>query len=127
MSEEGSYQRSLRERDERQKILEPIVQFAMKRVLNSISSKSPKVVEHLFYGALGIDPKHLSAWYIFSKDSELEEAKRDGLTTDISTLTRTELQNGGYPSEALPKIYVSFTSQEDIQNKTGGNYYLYFK
>jgi hypothetical protein len=127
MVDQAAYQRELKERDKRQKFLEAIVEPAMERVLNSISSKNPRVTKTFFYGAMGIDPKHLVTWYIFSKDKDLEEAKQNGLTKEISEKMRVELFQGGYPAEVLQKIFVDFTSEEDVQNKTGGNYYHYFK
>jgi hypothetical protein len=101
MVDQAAYQRELKERDKRQKFLEAIVQPAMERVLNSISSRNPRVTKHTFYGAMGIDPKHLATWYIFSKDKDLEEAKQNGLTKEISEKTRTELFHGGYPAEVF--------------------------
>lgn len=38
-----------------------------------------------------------------------------------------ELENNSYPESALDEIQIDFTSDEDIQKETNGNYYYYFK
>ena len=45
--------------------------------------------------------------------------KHSGLTSKIETATRAELAAGGYPEDGIHLMMVSFTSEEDIQRKTG--------
>jgi len=66
-------------------------------------------------------------WYIFDTDGDLQVATENGLTAKIDAATRCELAAGGYPEAGIRLMHVSFTSKEDVDRKTGGNYYLYFK
>ncbi len=56
----------------------------MERVLDLISAKTPSVLNIFFTERWALTPKHLVTWYIFSKDKDLEEAKQNGLTKEIS-------------------------------------------
>jgi len=58
---------------------------------------------------------------------QLETARQNGLTSDLDTLTRAELLRRGYPARGAQVMHVAFTSEEDVQNKSGGNYWAYFK
>ena len=66
-------------------------------------------------------------WYLFATDVELAAAREGGLVDQIMTETRRQLLLAGYPAEVLSEACVSFTSREDIQRETGGNYWDYFK
>jgi hypothetical protein len=57
----------------------------------------------------------------------LRVAQRSGLTLEIEAATRAELAAGGYPTGGVSLMAVSFTSNEDIRRKTGGNDREYFK
>lgn len=122
-----SYERELQERAVRQKRLAAIVEDALLRVRSQIASRLPPVHSHLFFGAMGIHPKHLVTWYLFRTNSDREAAKQSGLTSEIESATRKELAAGGYSQDGLDLMKVAFTSDEDIQNKAGGNLWLYFK
>ena len=127
MTAEGDYQQELRERDARQKQLDEVVAAATGAVAFVIADSQPALHSRFFYGATGIHPRHLVTWYLFATDGELEEAKRAGLTGRIDVLTREQLARQGYPAEAIPEVMVSFTTDEDIQRETGGDYWAYFK
>lgn len=122
-----SYEKYLRDQDERQKQLDAIVNDAMTRVTSQIAARQPPIHSHFFYGATAIHPKHLVTWYVFRTDSEWRAAKRSGLTSEIEAATRAELAVGGYPVEGVDLMTVSFTSKQDIQRKSGGNDREYFK
>jgi hypothetical protein len=124
---EADYQRELRERDARQKRFDAVVVAATDAVASAIVGSKPALHSRFFYGATGIHPRHLVTWYLFATDVELEEAKRVGLTGRIDALTREHLARQGYPAEAIPEVMVSFTTDEDIQHQTGGDYWAYFK
>ena len=121
------YPLGLRLRAKRQAKLDKIVSGATDRVAEQISARQPPLSHRLFYGASAIDPRHLVTWYIFDTDCDLKDAAENGLTSKIDALTRHELAAGGYPEMGIPLMHVSFTSKEDVERKTGGNYYLYFK
>ncbi len=121
------YPLELRVRAIRQRRLDSIVKSAIMEVLNSVAERNPQIVKHFSYGASALHPRHLVTWYIFRTDADLEEARGSGLTADLDSLTRAELTSCGYPSSGAGAMYVSFTSEEDVNNKAGGNYWLYFK
>ena len=127
MTTDESYKQDLRERDIRQKHLDAIVQSATDAVASAVAADSPSLRSHFFYGASGIHPRHLVTWYLFSTDAEYAEAQSSGLTQRIDSLTRNELTLRGYPPDSVADIHVSFTTDEDIQRETGGDYWSYFK
>lgn len=122
-----AYQRELHERDIRQKELDAIVRTATDVVAAQIADTLPRLLHHFFYGASAIHPRHLVCWYLFATDAEYAEAQQNGLTKRIDQLTRDALCQNGYPAEFVPEISVNFTTDEDIQRETGGNYWHYFK
>jgi hypothetical protein len=121
------YPLQLKVRAVRQRRLNGIAKSAITRVLDAVAARKPSVQKHIFYGASTIHPRYLVSWYIFQTDRDLETARESGLTSDLDTFTRAELNNCGYPKEGTETMRVAFTSEEDVQNKAGGNYYLYFK
>jgi hypothetical protein len=121
------YPLELRIRAIKQRRLDGIAQAAMTRVLDAVASREPSIQKHFFYGASAINPRHLVTWYIFRTDRDVETARQNGLTSDLDILTRSELTSGGYPTKGAQIMHVAFTSEEDVQNRAGGNYYLYFK
>jgi hypothetical protein len=127
MTDEEKYAQELKERDIRQKYLDAIVEAAMKRVMAAIAGRQPAVTVHFSYGASAIHPRHLVTWYLFSRDADWKTAQSNGLIADIDRLTRAELIAGHYPPEGAEQMNVAFTSEEDIQRETGGNYWAYFK
>ncbi len=127
MAADKTYEQELRERDARQKHLDGIVGAAMTRVMSAIAGRQPPVTSHFSYGSSAIHPRHLVTWYLFRTHAEWQTAKTNGLVSDIERLTRTELAGSGYPAEGARQMMVSFTSDEDIQRETGGDYWAYFK
>jgi hypothetical protein len=115
------------QRNDAQKHYDQMVLLAMKTVANKLDGNGPQLHTHLFYGETAIDPCNLVAWYVFKSDNCVTEAKRNGLAHRMVGLTRKELIRNGYPMKAVAKIKISFTSDEDIQNKTDGNYWRYFQ
>ena len=127
MEDDQKYQEELIEREKRQKQLDLIVEKSKNEVLKTIGNSVPSIFSHFFYGASAIHPRHLVVWYLFKTDKEYDIAKSNKLTDKLDKLTREELRINGYPEEGLKDIMVSFTTDEDIQRKTGGDYWAYFK
>jgi hypothetical protein len=123
----ADYQTELRRRRARQKELDAIVHAAISAVAKAVADTPPSLHTHLFYGASAIHPKNLVAWFIFRTDHDQQQAGENGLCGRIDALTRQELGAQGYPSEALQRIHVGFTSHETIQREAGGDYWRYFK
>jgi hypothetical protein len=93
------YPLQLKIRAIRQRRLDKIASSAMTRALDTVASREPAIRKHLFYGASAINSKHLVTWYIFQTDRELETARENGLTSNLDTLTRSELVKRGYPEK----------------------------
>ena len=127
MVDDQEYQKELVERQKQQKQLDLIVEKSKNAVLKTIGNSDPSIYCHFFYGASAIHPRHLVVWYLFKTDKEYEIAKSKKLTDELDKLTRNELRKNGYPEEGLREIMVSFTTDEDIQRETDGNYWEYFK
>jgi hypothetical protein len=127
MIKSKQYEQELREREIRQKQFDAIVKPTLERVMASVINRQPVVSKYHFYGATGIDPKLLTVWYLFLTDADQTIAKQNGLQLDLDRLTREELFSSGYSPKDIKDIMVDFTSEEDIERQTKGNYYLYFK
>jgi predicted DNA-binding transcriptional regulator YafY len=127
MMDDQEYQKELVEREKRQKQLDLIVEKSKNAVLKTVGNCDPSIFDHFFYGSSAIHPRHLVVWYLFKTDKEYEIANSNNLTEELDKLTRDELRKNGYPEEGLREIMVSFTTDEDIQRKTGGDYWKYFK
>jgi hypothetical protein len=113
--------------ERRQRELEAIVKRAVGRVLAHVAARQPPVVEHFFYGAMGIHPRHLVTWYLFETDADQEAARATGLLDELDARTRAELEAEGFPPEGVAEMMVATTTREDIQRTTGGDYRLYFQ
>ena len=122
-----TYKDELSQRNKRQEELDAIVFAATGRVVAAIADQKPELHSHFFYGSSAIHPKHLVTWYLFHTDADWDAAKRSGLTTTIEQQTRQELAEAGYPANGCTEMMVSFTSHEEIERETGGNYWRYFK
>lgn len=104
-----------------------IINTSINRVREQIKNKNPPIFSNFHYGSIGLNPKYLVIWYLFEKDIELKEAEDNGLLDELKILTLWELKENGYPEEVLGEIQIAFTSDEDIQKETDGNYWYYFK
>ena len=62
---------------------------------------------------------------IFATDSQLETARRSGLTEQINSYHREQLIKRHYPIEGIKDC--TFASQEECDREFGGNWYYYFK
>ena len=121
------YPLALKIRAIRQRRLDEITKAAMTRVLDAIATREPAIRKHFFFGTSAIHPRHLVTWYIFHTDRDLKAAQQNGLTSDLDIFTRAELVRRGYPTKGARVMHVAFTSEEDVQNQSGGNYFAYFK
>ncbi|WP_414665134.1 hypothetical protein [Horticoccus sp. 23ND18S-11] len=102
-----------------EKQLEPIVQRAIATVRSSMSTRKPNIREAFSYGAIGIDPKHLVVWYIFSADADKSLATRSGFSKELDFQSRVALRTEGYPAPAVDQISVAFASDEEIKRAGG--------
>ena len=133
-----------------------IIKKAVAKTITAFADRTPKLCQHFFYGAFDIAPQNLVVWYLFESDAELETAKASGYCDDLEKATIRNLIDLGYPQEAFEitnmsvpsitfcgeteeqqqsilhslthrKAKISFTTKEDIDNKTNGDYHLYFQ
>lgn len=99
--------------------LRPIVQRAIDSVLLTEVGRQPTIHAHLFYGAIGIDPKHLAIWYLFKTDSEKELSDASGQMKRIVDNTLKALADFKYPYQAVGRERICFASEEEIQRAGG--------
>ena len=133
-----------------------IIKKAVAKTAEDFSDRTPAIYEHFFYGAFELAPQNLVIWFLFETDDELESAQSSGYCDELRNAAFNNLISLGYPKKAfesahmdLPqitfvggtpedhenilqslanrKVMVSFTSKEDIDNKAGGDYRLYFQ
>ncbi len=133
-----------------------IVKKAVAKTVSTFADRTPKIYQHFFYGAFDIEPQYLVVWYLFETDAELEVAKSSGYCDELETITIETLLRLGYPKEAFEltkmespnitfcggseeehqkildlltyrKAMISFTTKEDIDRTTNGDYHLYFQ
>ena len=96
-----------------------IAQRAMYLVLAQFEGADPPIVNHISYGTVDIDPKHLAIHYAFNDDAALECANTSGLSERIRVATFDALTKYEYPAVALPEIYVGFVSEEAVTAEGG--------
>lgn len=79
------------------------------------------------FGAMDIHPRHLAIWCFFKKDKHLQLAEKEQFTKTVQSAMREALKKHGYPAFLLPSFFVTFATDEDVQNTSGGNYWQYLK
>jgi len=99
--------------------LRPKVQGAIDFVLKSTQGETPKIQSHLFYGAIGIDPKHLVIWYLFNTDSDKCLSETSGHMNKIAAMTMQALKDRNYPYHSVDIDRICFASEEEIQRAGG--------
>jgi urease beta subunit len=125
---EKSYQKELKERKKRREKLEKIVKAAIAQLKAGIfADMQDRYETTLFMGTMGIDPINLSIYHFFQSDADLEYARSTGLTERIDAATRSALRDNGYPVEAIPRIWIRFATEEDVQRTADGDYWRYFR
>ena len=78
-----------------------IIRNAVLKTVKAFDGSKPRIAEHLFYGAVDLDPRNLVIWYLFQTDADLESARVCGLCEDITKATVRNLLSFGYPAEAF--------------------------
>ena len=72
-----------------------------------------------------IQPENYFVSYIFATDEQLEAAQQSGLTEKINSYHKEQLKKHHYPIQGIKDC--CFASQEECNQKYGGNWYYYFK
>ena len=99
-----------------------IIRKAVLKTVKAFDGSKPRIAEHLFYGAVDLDPRNLVVWYLFETDADLENARACGLCEDITKATVRNLLSLGYPAEGfefghldipVEKIVVEGVSEEE--------------
>ena len=137
--------------------LERKIKKAINKTVKEFESSTPRISQHFFYGAVEYSPNNVAIWYLFKTNAELEMAKENGLYDNLITRTTQNLLDEGYPKEAFEKVKthnveetvyanemqeqidnimenllnkkvnISFTTEQDIDEKANGDYHLYFQ
>lgn len=117
----GEYDEELRRRKARQDDLDAIVRRTLQEL--GITVTAVGVRGCFFYGAIGIDPRHLVVVYEVKADAE----QTNSLRADLDVTTRKQLTANGYPADSVPKIQVTVVSNETARREAGGNYFSFLK
>ena len=137
--------------------LERKIKKAINKTTEEFENSKPKIYQHGFYGAVEYSPNNLAIWYLFKTNEELALAKENGLCDSLISRTTQNLIDEGYPKEAFEKVKaqgvekitfangtqeqidnimekilnrkvaISFTTEQDIDEKANGDYHLYFQ
>ena len=137
--------------------LDRITKKAVNKTVKEFQNSTPKISQHFFYGAIEYSPNNLVIWYLFKTNNELALAKENGLCTQLEQKTIQNLIDEGYPKEAFEKakthgiekitfangtqeqinnimenllnrkVMISFTTEQDIDEKANGDYRMYFQ
>ncbi len=133
------------------------IKKSVNKTIKELKNSTPKISEHFFYGSFEISPNNLVVWYLFNTNDELVLAKENGLCEQLTKKTIQNLIDEGYPKEAFEKaktyndedilysnemqeqidsimenllnknVSISFTTEQDIDEKANGDYHLYFQ
>ena len=125
--------------------------------VSAFENCTPKISGHFFYGSIDISPNNLVIWYLFNTNDGLALAKENGLCNSLISQTIQNLLDEGYPKEAFEttemqvaekityanemqeqidnimksllnkKVKISFTTEQDIDEKANGDYHSYFQ
>lgn len=137
--------------------LERKIKKAVNKTAKEFENSTPKISQHFFYGAVEYSPNNLVIWYLFKTNNELALAKENGLCAQLEQRTTQNLIDEGYPKEAFVKtktqgvekitfangtqeqinsvmdsllnrqVKISFTTEQDIDEKANGDYHSYFQ
>lgn len=106
-----SYEAELKERNLRRKQWNALVSAAVAEVEDAYLKRHPGFHHTTFFGAMGIDPKHLAIWCFFTKDEDLKRAEKEHFTGAIQNAMREALKKHGYPSSLVPSFFVRSTTR----------------
>ncbi len=137
--------------------LERKIKKAVNKTVKDFENSIPKISGHFFYGSVELSPNNLVIWYLFNTNDELALAKENGLCEQLTEKTIQNLLHEGYPKEAFErtkmqvdekityanevqeqidnimenllnkKVMISFTTEQDIDEKANGDYHSYFQ
>ena len=137
--------------------LERKIKKAVNKTIKEFENCTPKISGHFFYGSIDISPNSLVIWYLFNTNNDLALAKENGLCDSLILQTTQKLFDEGYPKEAFEttekqavkkttyanemqkqidnimesllynKVKISFTTEQDIDEKADGDYHSYFQ
>ena len=100
---------------------ETVIEACMEDVKNHFADIQ-QAIEFGWY----IQPDNYFVSYIFATDSQLETARRSGLTEQINSYHREQLIKRHYPIEGIKDCTFAVPGRE-CDREFGGNWYYYFK
>jgi len=84
-----------------------------------------EITTTLSFGATHIKPEGYFVSFILATEKELQEAKKNGLTSRINDYYKERMKANGYPTGAIKDC--TFASQEDCDKNYNGNWFYYYK
>jgi hypothetical protein len=79
------------------------------------------------FGATGIDPKHLFAYFVLPTRADVDALAASSEWQVIVDEFRRSLEVRGYPVTLLKECWIGLFSQQACDEEAGGNWYHFFK
>jgi hypothetical protein len=103
------------EREKREAEITAIVKDALDAVVAVWPADAPALHEY-FPSVSAYNPvPHISIWYFFLMDADLEAAKASRLTAWTDRATREQLLAAGLPADAVAEAGIIFVTDEDAR------------
>ena len=93
-------------------------QKVIETCMKDVKTRFTDIKRSIEFGAY-IQPENYFVSYIFATDSQLEAARRSGLTEQINSYHKKQLKKRHYPIEGIKDC--TFASQEECDREFGGN------
>ena len=103
------------ERERREAEIAAIVKDALNEVVAAWPSDAPALKEYFPSVSAYSEPPHVSIWYFFMTDADLEAAKASGVTAWADRETRARLRTRGLSAEIADDAGVIFVTDEDAR------------
>ncbi len=100
-----------------------IVLRAIQQVLRDHAGTTPRIVDHLHYGAVDIHPKNLAIWLMFRNSNDLAQATHEGYCERLTRDLKRTLAEHGYPLDAVSRVHIGFENKSEVDKVGAWNYF----
>ncbi len=112
---------------DREAAFDRIVEPAHKRLAARLAAALDRAVWSGHFGATGIDPKHLFVYVVLPRRSDVAGLAGSPRWERFKHETELDLAAAGYPVASLPSTWLGCFSQQECDERHGGNWYHFFK
>jgi hypothetical protein len=79
------------------------------------------------FGATGIDPKHLFAYFVLPRRDDVVDLKASTSWSLVEREMQSGLASAGYPVATLESSWLGCFSQQECDEEAAGNWYHFLK